>query len=499
MSHAHLPRARSRTTRRVLGATAAAVTFGTIGPSAWAAVSPPDSGVTKIVSVSNTGATGDKTSTRARISQDGRFVTFQSAALNLTSQRGGGTHVYFTDLSGVLIPGGNHTTTVDLDATTGGRCKTDLGMNGHSTISEVSDRVAGDGPWVVFASDCFNLVPGWAHVGDVYIKNMATGNVQVVSKANGSETQPIAPVSVRPVISDDGRYVAWNSTAGDVFVRDMRDTTVNRTVRVVASTASNDESLRPEISGDGSHLIFASDARLAAGDTNLSRNVYLVDLRAWQANKANKTFKPVLVDVTPTGQAAPSTSSRPGINRDGTIVTFQSFSGLVADDTNGVLDAYWRNMVSGQTVLLSRGWGGEVPNGQSTRPQLDDSGYVAAFTSTSNALVKGDTNGRPDAFIRKLNRTNPAQGTTYVISQRPDGNIAGGVGSCPAQAAGTTSPGGGLVAQARAGNANIATRPYLSGDAGRVVFVSGMCDLVQPGTDGTVNQIYVRTYGPGGP
>ncbi|CCH78161.1 hypothetical protein BN12_260009 [Nostocoides japonicum T1-X7] len=447
--------------------------------------------MTQLVTTSTSGSGfGDKTSTRARISESGSSVVFQSAAKNLTTTKGGGQHVLFTDLGGTIVPKGNHTVVVDTDATTGAKCKTKAGTNGASTFSEVSNTYNGDGPWVVFASNCYNLVSGWTHVGDVYIKNMRTGVTKVVSQANGNDNAAIARVSTRPVISDNGRYVAWNSTDGDVFVRDMWDSSARRTVDVVRSTGGDDESLRPEISGDGSHIIFASDARLSSKDTNSVRNIYVVDLRGWESDKSNTSFTPVLADVTSAGTAAPRPSSRPGINGDGMIVSFQTNSPLVSDDKNGVLDAYWRNMSTNQTVLLSRGWAGDVPKGQSSRPQLDDSGYVAAFTSTSNALVKGDTNGRPDAFLRRLNPSNPAQGTTYAISQTPSGNIAGSLDACSgAKANGQAMP------YARPGHNNIATRPYLSGDGNRVVFVSGMCDLTNPPTDGSFNQIYVRTYG----
>lgn len=499
-------KSKSRKTRgaRRVGALVGATVLCTVAPAAFAAVSPGDDGVTSLVTTSKDGTGwGDRTSTRARISNDGNFVVYQSAAQNLTSDRGGGPHVYVTDLTKRVVTAGDGTRLVDSDATTGARCKTKAGQNGQSTFNEVSNQRAGDGPWVVFSSNCANLVPGWSHTGDVYIYNVKTRAMDVVSRANGNDNATIDGVSTRPVISDNGRYVSWNNTSGDIFVRDMFDTSNKRSVRVAASVSSADESLRPEISGDGSHIVFASDAQLAPKDRNSSRNIYTVDLRDWQANKNVTTFTPVLVDVTASGDAASRPSSRPGINGNGRIISFQSNTALVADDTNRVLDSYWRNMDTGRIVLLSRGWDGSVAKGQSSRPQLDDSGYIAAFTSTSNGLVKGDTNGRPDAFIRKLDPVDPANGTNYMISQRPNGDPAGALANCAerggALAVQGQQSGAVMVPRARPGNSNISTRPYLSGDGGRVVFVSGMCDLVNPVTDGANNQIYVRSYGPGGP
>lgn len=498
----------SRSSRRGRGRRRAGVFVGVTSllvtsPAAMAAVTPLDDGVTRLVTTTG-GDTGwgDRTSTRARISDDGNFVVYQSAAQNLTDDRGGGPHVYVTDLARRVVTENKGTRLVDADAATGRRCKTKSGTNGQSTFNEVSNQRGGDGPWVVFSSNCAGLVPGWSHTGDVYIYNVKTRAMDVVSRANGNDNATIDGVSTRPVISDNGRYVSWNNTSGDIFVRDMFDTSNRRSVRVAASVSSNDESLRPEISGDGSHIVFASDAQLSSHDQNASRNIYLVDLRDWQADKTSVTFAPVLVDVIDDGSAAPRASSRPGINGNGTIVSFQSLTPLVADDTNRVLDAYWRNLRTGQTVLLSRGHDGAVAKGQSSRPQLDAAGYVAAFTSTSSGLVKGDTNARPDAFIRRLDRTDPVTGTNYLISQRPNGDPAGALDDCAnpaAKTAGTAVGLGPAALRGRPGKSNVATRPYLSGDAGDVVFVSGMCDLVNPVTDGVNNQVFVRSYGPGGP
>jgi hypothetical protein len=60
----------------------------------------------------------------------------------------------------------------------------------------------------------------------------------------------------------------------------------------------------------------------------------------------------------------------------------------------------------GATVLASRGLGGQPANGPATQPSLDGTSRVAphcvAFVSAASNLVPGDTNGRPDAFVRDL-------------------------------------------------------------------------------------------------
>jgi len=61
---------------------------------------------------------------------------------------------------------------------------------------------------------------------------------------------------------------------------------------------------------------------------------------------------------------------------------------------------------AGRTVLASVGIGGQPANGPSTAPALDGTSRVSphcvAFVSAASNLVRGDTNGRPDAFVRDL-------------------------------------------------------------------------------------------------
>jgi hypothetical protein len=61
---------------------------------------------------------------------------------------------------------------------------------------------------------------------------------------------------------------------------------------------------------------------------------------------------------------------------------------------------------AGRRELVSAGLGGAPADGPSTAPALDGTSRVAphcvAFVSAASNLVRGDTNGRPDAFLRDL-------------------------------------------------------------------------------------------------
>ncbi|HEX8074611.1 MAG TPA: hypothetical protein VF545_06480 [Thermoleophilaceae bacterium] len=111
-------------------------------------------------------------------------------------------------------------------------------------------------------------------------------------------------------------------------------------------------------------------------------------------------------------------STHPAISGDrrwARLVAFQSeASNLVRRDTNGFSDVFVvrragsiRNNGSGWTpkraVLVSRGLGGQPANGPSFSPTLDGAFKRApkcmAFLSAASNLVKGDTNGKVDAFL----------------------------------------------------------------------------------------------------
>jgi TolB protein len=101
-------------------------------------------------------------------------------------------------------------------------------------------------------------------------------------------------------------------------------------------------------------------------------------------------------------------------------IAFQSeASDLVAGDTNGVSDVFvvrrdgvfgndGTQWFPGSTVLISRGRGGPA-NGTSWAPAIDGSFRArpkcVAFLSAASNLVPGDTNGKVDAFVSKLNGT----------------------------------------------------------------------------------------------
>ena len=71
-------------------------------------------------------------------------------------------------------------------------------------------------------------------------------------------------------------------------------------------------------------------------------------------------------------------------------------------DTNGRTDVFVRDLATGATVRASvSNAGREVRRGGQDATIAAD-GRSVLFTSSAPNLVPGDTNGRPDIFVRRL-------------------------------------------------------------------------------------------------
>lgn len=118
------------------------------------------------------------------------------------------------------------------------------------------------------------------------------------------------------------------------------------------------------------------------------------------------------------------------ISDNGRYVVFQSAAAnLVPDDTNGAPDVFRHDNVTGTTVRVSVGNGGEqIPGGQVKQTMahaISGDGQHVVF-QTEAALEPEDQNFATDVYVRSV-----AAGTTERVSIRPDGfpillgNVAG--------------------------------------------------------------------------
>jgi Tol biopolymer transport system component len=137
--------------------------------------------------------------------------------------------------------------------------------NQHCGEASVSDS----GRFVAFVSKAANLAPGDGNrLADVFVRDMQRNVTTLVSRA-GSDGAPGDGDSILPSISADGRYVAFQSLAGnlvpgdgdddpDVYVKDL---STNRIVLVAPGLdgqPSNGKFGAPAITPDGRYVAFGS-------------------------------------------------------------------------------------------------------------------------------------------------------------------------------------------------------------------------------------------------
>ena len=382
-------------------ALAAAMAFAVVASAA--AGSGPG---TTLVSVTHSGAAGNRDSFADAISANGRVVLFSSQATDLVSGDTNGRYDVFVRQAGV---------TQRVSVTTGGaQAKPTQNPWGGS----IAGGMSADGRLVVYRSDAPNLVPHDTNrAEDIFLYDRGSGVTTRVSvdsrgrQANGA--------SGDPAISADGRYVAFTSNASnlvrgdtnrlaDVFVRDLhtgRTSRVSVTARGVQArcTLAYCESTEPVLSANGRFVAFQSSAtNLVPHDTNRLSDVFVHDLRTGRTERVSVTSagKQAGRDRTNNG------SNAPAISATGRFVAFHSAdSNLVKGDTNRVFDIFLHDRKTGRTTRVSVGARGQANAESLGAVAISANGRYVAFASLASNLTPGDANEITDAFVRDL-RTN---------------------------------------------------------------------------------------------
>jgi hypothetical protein len=165
-----------------------------------------------------------------------------------------------------------------------------------------------------------------------------------------------------------------------------------------------------------------------------------------------------LVSHDASGAGGASSSSRPAISADGSLVAFESDANLVAADTNGQADIYRWSRSTNQLARISVGPGGRQANGGSHAPSVSGDGATVAFTSTATNLTDDTALG----------------GVSQVFAWQD------AAGRASLASSGANGPGGG------------ASRDAAVSEDGRVVgFTSDASNLVDGDTNG-VADVYLR-------
>src|SRR5437867_5161672 len=257
------------------------------------------------------------------------------------------------------------------------------------------------------------------------MNGVADSPVQAVSRANPSIPAKNGNSDwLGSVISADGRFVLFLSSASslstnddgghrfvDVFLRDRTNhTTTLVSVNQTGTGGGNGHSVSPVLSTDGRYVAFESEAsNLIVNDTNNASDVFVRDL---------VTGTTTLISVRSGGTGAGNGASQSTlISADGRYVAFVSLaSNLVANDTNDSFDVFRRDLQTGTTILASvRADGNGGGNDDSDSPVMTPDGRWLAFVSKATNLVAGVTNTQGEIYVRDL-----TAGTTLWASTNSD-------------------------------------------------------------------------------
>ena len=351
-------------------------------------------GTIERVSIADNGDEGDYDSTDPSISADGRYVAFQSEATNLVPNDTNGQN----DRSF-----GRDIFVYDRTARTMERVSlTDTG--GESNQASETPSISGDGRYVAFASGANNLVSGYANGEvNVYVHDRTTHSIVGISVPLGAFSANRN--SLNPAISSDGNFVAFefsvdksvDSTPGyqyrDIYLYHRATRAVERiTGTKVGLDADQTDSRSPSISADGRYVAFQSNLEdLDFHDVNFAVDVFVYDRTEGTTRR---------VSVNRAGVDEPyRESTHPSISGDGRYVAFESqASNLVSSDTNGSVDIFLKDLVTGDISLLSVDSAGAQGDSDSFLPSISYDGRCVAFESNATNLGSPDTNDASDVF-----------------------------------------------------------------------------------------------------
>ncbi len=219
---------------------------------------------------SQQGQSANGSSVGGTISADGCKVAFVSNATNLTpDDTNESCDVFVSDLC--------QNTMQRIAMQTQGQCQT----VGFIPV------ISADGTLVVFASNATGLDAADTNsFTDVFVTYLNVGVTKLVSKSSSGASADSPSQS--PSLDARGRFVAFQSAATNlveganngktqVFVADLTDSRIQRMSVTGSGDLGNNDSLAPQISGDGVTVVFQSDAtNLVSGDTNGATDVFAV-------------------------------------------------------------------------------------------------------------------------------------------------------------------------------------------------------------------------------
>jgi hypothetical protein len=351
---------------------------------------------TTLASVTADGTQASGGSGATSISANGRYVTFYSFANTLVPNDTNGVgDIFVRDLV-------TNTTTRASVASNGTQANSASGLDNPAQLSA-------NGRYVVFDSLATNLVPNDTNNRqDVFVHDRITGVTTRVSVGSGGvEGNGVGSGSMAPAISASGRFVVFASdstnlvsgdtnTATDIFVRDRLDGVTTRMSIGSNGVQSDNVSIRPTITADGRFVAFEGwGVNLVPNDTNSTPDIFVRDRQNGTTSR---------VSVSQNGTQSNDQSRYASISGNGRYVAFQSVAtnldSLGVNDANGDFDIFVKDQQTGKVTRENVTPQGNLSNASGVHPSLSANGHYIVFDGGDD-LVTGDTNNLPDVFLRQ--------------------------------------------------------------------------------------------------
>ncbi len=420
------------------GTDGGAGTGGSAGTAGTGGAGGAGTGNIIVVSRANDGTIASSGANDAlAVSNDGRYVVFESAVKDLVSPTLTRTWNFFLrDIT-------SGTTKAVHLTSTGAEPNGDI-------INTFTAGLSDDGRYVAFVSAATDFVGNDANgVPDVFRKDLSTGAlVRDDESSTGVEAevgakQPVAMTATGDAVFFDTDSTNINDSGADTNgKRDIYEKSSSGSCTQVSlandQSQANDDQDTFGISSDGRYLAFASVAtNLVANDTTAGYDIYLRD---------TSTNSTIVVSTDASGTQAPDNPTNPVVSDDGRYVAFllMTYSGWV-NNCDGGPRVMLKDLSTGSiTCVDARTNGTTDGNAASANVTISRDGRYLAYTSAEQDIVAGCNNGNNQV---------------YVV------DIATGKTACP-------------VKELNGNPVFDAKQPILSGDGKYIVFLSGDQNLV---------------------
>ncbi len=347
-----------------------------------------------------------------------------------------GRYAVYSSQSSTLVPGQiDPTATQDVflfDRSTGTTT-----LVSHNAVSPVtagnrkssSPVISRDGRWIVFLSDAGDLIPGQraTPASAAFLYDRVAGTTTLLSPDHVSGGIP----SLGAAMNDDGRFVVLVVQLGGpsnmVVLYDRQADALSLVSHIAGSPNPALAAAQGAVmSGDGNSVVYYSAAtNLVAGQTDTNGGL---DVFLWDRLTGTTTLVSHAVG-SPTQAGDSATYPWPlQISFDGQWVAYASAaSDLTTAAESNTEDVFLWDRATGVNTLVSRAAlsSNQTGNGISVFPHLTPDGRWLAFSSTASDLVAGVTDKNND-YDAFLYDRDTATVTLLTAKSGAPGRTAGG-------------------------------------------------------------------------